>query len=723
VGGLVGVNAGTVTASNATGTVTGNASVGGLVGVNAGTVTASNATGTVTGNASVGGLVGVNAGTVTASNATGTVTGNASVGGLVGVNAGTVTASNATADVDAGGATNVGGLVGNNSAIIRETYATSATNGSDNVGGLVGRNSDGLVTDSYAVGAVNGSANVGGLVGYNTGSGAMINRSYAAGETTPDHDSTGGLVGANDGGGTVTDAYWDIATTGQSTSAGSSIALTTSAMKGGDAERSLFTFENTWAVVNRSDEISYPYLEATPQIPAPGLETVSGNGTPADKGTDEGTGSNDSASSPSSGSGGRLPVSNEGETVVAVEGTTGDGEPGDGEETTDDSTSRMTVTVSNPRPGQTLVIDQAGVSLRGEAGEQAGDEQAGGTGGGETDGASPNNIRADRLSVAINTDQDFELSVAIYENDLTPSTAIGSGLPAASSGAAPPQAKGIAMIGRLPAWFQQRQTTAPEEVRTAAASFEEETGTVSAGYVQIEHTLASEAVAGATFEFSIRRTYLEALGVEPEAVELHHRSGGHWAVQATEHVGSDDTHHRFEATMPSFSVFALGTGASTVAVTDASLAETTANAGEVATITASVENRGRTAAAKTVELTLDGEVVDTETVSLDGGETADVTLGFTSNTPGTYDLAVGSIDLQQLTIREESMATEPAVTAGAGQSDTTTGTVAAAADDSGGGLPWGRLILVGLVAAVLSAAFLRRWRADDSERDDPISPK
>ena len=100
VGGLVGDNAGgLITASYATGRVTGASRVGGLVGDNGtsfgfGEIMASYATGRVPGQDQVGGLVGSNGGTITASYATGRVTGGRRrVGGLVGSNSGTITAS------------------------------------------------------------------------------------------------------------------------------------------------------------------------------------------------------------------------------------------------------------------------------------------------------------------------------------------------------------------------------------------------------------------------------------------------------------------------------------------------------------------------------------------------------------------------------------------------------------------------------------------------------
>ena len=112
VGGLVGRDEGTITASYATGRVSGYGHVGGLVGLDSGTITASYATGRVSGTPAVGGLVGLDSGTITASYATGRVSGTQQVGGLVGwvYSGDTITASHATGRIT--GTSDVGGLVG-----------------------------------------------------------------------------------------------------------------------------------------------------------------------------------------------------------------------------------------------------------------------------------------------------------------------------------------------------------------------------------------------------------------------------------------------------------------------------------------------------------------------------------------------------------------------------------------------------------------------------------
>ena len=92
VGGLVGMNYGSLSQCYSSGTVNGNESLGGLCGFNwEGTITSCYATSAVTGNAKVGGLCGYNYyGTITDCYATGAVTGNASVGGLCGGNNGKI---------------------------------------------------------------------------------------------------------------------------------------------------------------------------------------------------------------------------------------------------------------------------------------------------------------------------------------------------------------------------------------------------------------------------------------------------------------------------------------------------------------------------------------------------------------------------------------------------------------------------------------------------------
>ncbi|MBI1860989.1 MAG: hypothetical protein HYR96_08730 [Deltaproteobacteria bacterium] len=118
----------------------------------------------------IGGLVGLNSGTITHSLANVAVNGVAGIGGLVGVNAGTISQSlslgKATASASGAMASNSGsgGLTGSNTGTIQDSFALGAAVGTDQVGGLIGYNS-GVVINVFSAGAVTGGTNVGGLIG------------------------------------------------------------------------------------------------------------------------------------------------------------------------------------------------------------------------------------------------------------------------------------------------------------------------------------------------------------------------------------------------------------------------------------------------------------------------------------------------------------------------------------------------------------------------------
>jgi hypothetical protein len=282
IGGLAGSNVGgTITNCYATGAVSGTEYVGGLVGYNmeymdsiGGIITYCYASGTVSGSSRIGGLVGQSEGTIITCYAAGAVTGNKDyVGGLVGSNyyystISTITNCYATGAVSGG--SHVGGLVGVNNDTVTDCYAVGAVTGDDYVGGLMGYNRGGTTTNCCATGAVVGKNYVGGLVGdngYNYG--GIITACYATGAVTGS-GYVGGLVGRNIGtiaacyttgavtgigyvGGLVgaqlcqwisskvicgntTASFWDVQTSGRTTSAGGT-GLITAWMK----KRSTFT--------------------------------------------------------------------------------------------------------------------------------------------------------------------------------------------------------------------------------------------------------------------------------------------------------------------------------------------------------------------------------------------------------------------------------------------------------------------------------------------------
>ncbi len=155
------------------------------------------------------------------------VTGQSNTGALVGGRAeGRVYASWATGSVTGTGT--VGGLVGHtrSTAVIAASWSAVNVTATSNLGGLVGLHVGGDIIASYATGTVHCSAssctaNRGGLVGSHRESTASVVASYSTGAVTPTGTNAGGLIGNLDLGGTagsVTNSYWDTATSGLSTS-------------------------------------------------------------------------------------------------------------------------------------------------------------------------------------------------------------------------------------------------------------------------------------------------------------------------------------------------------------------------------------------------------------------------------------------------------------------------------------------------------------------------
>lgn len=136
------------------------------------------------------------------------------LGGLAGLNYGTISECYAIGTVICsdpdGGFGTVGGLVGLNiKGVITGSYANvSVTRG----GGLVGSNREGIIRGCYATGSVNGGG--GGLVGYNNG---IIQSCFSTGSVSGGK-YVGGLCGHLGNQTMVSNSFWDVESSGQTTS-------------------------------------------------------------------------------------------------------------------------------------------------------------------------------------------------------------------------------------------------------------------------------------------------------------------------------------------------------------------------------------------------------------------------------------------------------------------------------------------------------------------------
>jgi hypothetical protein len=202
-----------------------DAPVGGLAGINAGTIVMSSAKVSVSGqgpqNEPAGGLVGDNTGAIWFCMAGGPVAG-ADSGGLVGDNGqtGEIGESVATGRVlgGIGGYRAAGGFVGNNGGSIFRSFASGAAGAiMGRVGGFAGV-STGEISYAYALGAVQGYGGqmgqhylAGGFAGENAG---VLKQVYSTGLVGGRGYVVGGLVAdaSLDGTGTAAFGYWDVQT-------------------------------------------------------------------------------------------------------------------------------------------------------------------------------------------------------------------------------------------------------------------------------------------------------------------------------------------------------------------------------------------------------------------------------------------------------------------------------------------------------------------------------
>ena len=203
------------------------------------------------------------------------ISGRSNVGGLVGRTNGNMTVTNCyTSGSVTGDSINVGGLVGQigGSTVISKSYSAAAVSSSGRavssgkaVGGLVGLMSSSTVSNCYSTGSVSGNASVGGLMG-NITNGGTVSNCYSAGSVSGAVPS-GGLVGVVSAG-TITNSFWDMTTSGWSTSSGAgAIGEPTDSMK----TQSTFTsrgwdFTSTWAMAGTTNS-GYPYLQGVAPLP------------------------------------------------------------------------------------------------------------------------------------------------------------------------------------------------------------------------------------------------------------------------------------------------------------------------------------------------------------------------------------------------------------------------------------------------------------------------
>ncbi|ADY52505.1 hypothetical protein Pedsa_1952 [Pseudopedobacter saltans DSM 12145] len=126
-------------------------------------------------------------------------------------------------------------------------------------GGLAGENRS-IVTNCHAEGTVTGTSDVGGLIGYNTAN-STISHNYSSGAVNGD-EWLGGLIGFN--GGSIEGSYWNITTSGQSTSHGTGAVGKTDAQMKQQATFAGWDFSNIWTINQGVSQPTLRWLDLAP---------------------------------------------------------------------------------------------------------------------------------------------------------------------------------------------------------------------------------------------------------------------------------------------------------------------------------------------------------------------------------------------------------------------------------------------------------------------------
>ncbi|WP_128478278.1 PKD domain-containing protein [Halorussus pelagicus] len=171
--------------------------------------------------------------------------------------------------------------------------------------------------------------------------------------------------------------------------------------------------------------------------------------------------------------------------------------------------------------------------------------------------------------------------------------------------------------------------TAPENVTAPSADAD---GFAALSYLNVS--------GGERVLFNVSTDRLGEASASADAVGLFRHDDGEWSAVETAHVEKTNDSHRFRANV-SEGTFAVGIGKAVTSVTDLSVGSESVKSGESVEVTATVENTGHADATRKVELTVGGEAVTAETVSVAADETAEVTFTHALARSGVTELGVG----------------------------------------------------------------------------------
>jgi PGF-pre-PGF domain-containing protein len=227
-------------------------------------------------------------------------------------------------------------------------------------------------------------------------------------------------------------------------------------------------------------------------------------------------------------------------------------------------------------------------------------------------------------------------------------------------------------------------------------------------YLKIVYeNILDEDVDYIIIEFRVPKSWMAANGIGENTIALHRYDPitGTWTSLPTTKIGEDATYVYYQATSPGLSVFAI-TGKIVVIVveeaefrvSDLEISPLVVRAGEPVDISATVTNITDVDGDYVVVLKINGEVEDTESVTLEGGMSTRVTFVVVREEPGTYDVEVDGL-YGSFTVTAVAAPPPPPL------------------------VPWWLLILFAVIAMlIILAIYIEKKRPRFRVRDLRISP-
>jgi PGF-pre-PGF domain-containing protein len=164
------------------------------------------------------------------------------------------------------------------------------------------------------------------------------------------------------------------------------------------------------------------------------------------------------------------------------------------------------------------------------------------------------------------------------------------------------------------------------------------------GVFEVTQAPASGDIASATFDYEVPADELEARGVNAEDLALYRHDGDAWERWSADLQDEGPDAAAYETQTTGFSVFALAPSPSAfIEITDRRLLDDTVQEGVEAEVLVTLENSGQVDGSRTVELAVDGEVVDEAQIDVPAGEQRSVRLGWTPSEPGEAELTVDDV--------------------------------------------------------------------------------